>query len=941
MKTQTLKKVIYIVFINFSFLFFSYNYAVCTIEVNAPASSEILSYSLKPKIIVGGSFDFPPYSFIDENGYPSGFVSDLTREIAKALDVDVEFRLDKWALVLDNLKNKKIDCIQDIFFDKKRDEIYDFSTSYIDVTYAIITKKGVPPLNVEGLKNKSIIINNGDLSYTYLKSNNITDKIIMAQTYPECLLQLKTGKYDCTLLQKLTAIYWMEKFEIKDLTIHNSTVFPNKLCYAVPEGNTELIGKINEALIFLKKNGTYLKLHNKWFGFYDESDKITKQIISYIEFVMAPLLILIFLILMWNRSLKKLVASKTIQLQKQYETLKESEYRYSLLSQITHEFICELDMSANYVYVNISYEKVAGYSRDELIGKSVFDIFHPDEVDTMKESLKKMMEDKKPVSGIRYRAKFKNNDWHWLESAYNFYQTMDGEWRLVATSRDFTETKNFTEKLIKLSSEQKIIFDSVPACIWFKDANNNFVRVNKSAAELVKMNVDDIEGKSAYLMFDKDMAEKYHSDDLEVINTGQPKMGIIEQVKDSDGCLKWIHTDKMPYIDETGNCTGIVAFSVDITAKKQIEDTLSLTQNKLFRLYNNMADGFASINMEGKFIEFNESFRKMLGYEEEELKNMNYIQVTPESWHEKEREILDTQVLVNGYSDIYEKEYIRKDGTILPVEIRTYILADNDKTLGLWGIVRDISERKKAEAMILQTKKELERKVAELQRINSELEQFAYVSSHDLKEPLRMIASYSQLLSERYKGKLDEKADKYIKYVIEGVLRMQTLINDLLTYSRVDTTAKNLKIVDIAEVITKTIQNLKVLIEENKAVINFGKMPFVLCDQTLIIQLFQNLIQNAIKFKGPNPPLIDIKALKRGNMFEFILRDNGIGIAKEFYERVFIIFQRLHTRENYQGNGIGLAVCKKIVEKHGGRIWIESETGAGTTFYFTIPADNS
>lgn len=232
---------------------------------------------------------------------------------------------------------------------------------------------------------------------------------------------------------------------------------------------------------------------------------------------------------------------------------------------------------------------------------------------------------------------------------------------------------------------------------------------------------------------------------------------------------------------------------------------------------------------------------------------------------------------------------------------------------------------------------ELSKKTDDLTRSNSELEQFAYVASHDLQEPLRMISSYVQLLSRRYEGKLDKDADDFIAYAVEGTKRMQQLINDLLAYSRVGTRGKPPEPTDFEDVLSEATANLKIAAEEAGAVVTHDQLPIALADKLQMVQLFQNLIGNAIKFRGKDAPQVHVSARPDGEFWVFSVRDNGIGIDPQFYDRIFTIFQRLHSRDKYPGTGIGLAVAKKIVERHGGRIWLESSPGVGTTFYFTIP----
>ncbi|HEY2989221.1 MAG TPA: ATP-binding protein [Candidatus Binatia bacterium] len=232
----------------------------------------------------------------------------------------------------------------------------------------------------------------------------------------------------------------------------------------------------------------------------------------------------------------------------------------------------------------------------------------------------------------------------------------------------------------------------------------------------------------------------------------------------------------------------------------------------------------------------------------------------------------------------------------------------------------------------------LKKQAVELARSNAELEQFAYVASHDLQEPLRMVASYTQLLAKRYKGKLDTDADEFISYAVEGVTRMQSLILDLLSYSKLGKKEKDLEPTECSTLLTQALANLKGGIDDSGATVSSDPLPAVMADSSQLVQLFQNLIGNAIKFRNQKAPLVHVSARREGKDWLFSIADNGIGFDPQFAERIFVIFQRLHAKTDYPGTGIGLAVCKKIVERHGGRIWAKAEPGKGATFHFTIPA---
>jgi light-regulated signal transduction histidine kinase (bacteriophytochrome) len=273
----------------------------------------------------------------------------------------------------------------------------------------------------------------------------------------------------------------------------------------------------------------------------------------------------------------------------------------------------------------------------------------------------------------------------------------------------------------------------------------------------------------------------------------------------------------------------------------------------------------------------------------------------------------------------------------------------NETSFGRLWIHTDISERKQMESTLAQAKAELERhnleleqrvfeRTASLRQALTEMEQFAYVASHDLQEPLRTVTSFSQLLARRYQGRLDSDADEFITFMVEAATRMQTLINDLLALSRIGTRGQPFAPIACDEILQVTQKNLDVAMAESGAAITHDPLPTLVADRTQLTQLFQNLFSNAIKFRRPKTaPCIHVSAAREDGGWRLSVRDNGIGIDPRYFERIFIVFQRLHNRDEYPGTGIGLAICKKIVERHGGRLWVESEPGIGATFCFTIP----
>jgi PAS domain S-box-containing protein len=343
-------------------------------------------------------------------------------------------------------------------------------------------------------------------------------------------------------------------------------------------------------------------------------------------------------------------------------------------------------------------------------------------------------------------------------------------------------------------------------------------------------------------------------------------------------------------------------------------------------------DAMVVVNQDGEIVLLNLQAEKQFGYRRDELLGQMVKNIIPEGF--AERLVADglrsaEDALAQQIGTGIELTGRRKDGSDFPIELMLSPLESADGTL-VTAAIRDISVRKKAEAHLLQ-------KMEELNRSNEELGQFAYIASHDLQEPLRMVASYTQLLARRYKGRLDSDADEFIAFAVDGAGRMQRLIRDLLAYSRVGTKGKELLETSSEDALQQALKDLRGAIEESRALVTHDPLPTVLADETQLIQLFQNLVGNAIKYQNPGVPRVHISAARNGGKkWIFSVQDNGLGIDSQYFERIFGVFQRLHKREEFAGTGIGLAICKKIVERHGGSISVESQPGRGSTFRFAL-----
>jgi len=489
------------------------------------------------------------------------------------------------------------------------------------------------------------------------------------------------------------------------------------------------------------------------------------------------------------------------------------------------------------------------------------------------------------------------------------------------------------------------------------DTDGHVRSMNPVAEALTGWRVGEALGRDVadiFAVLDEGTRERVENPIRRVLQSGVA-LGLTSHfLRDQCGGETPIDDSTAPIKDDKGNMVGVVLAFHDVTERKQAEQVLRETANQLKGLLNAIPEVLLIENEKHEIVWANDGARHLLNIKEGD-RSVVPIEVTEQ--------------LIKGHKDIVIRK-VKHEGMAL--ECKSRILSDSRGTtvlsmltdvtkldellqtmlavtpsqteeesrggeVNVLSLLSDVSELEKVAAHWSKIAEENEQKAVALERSNAELEQFAYVASHDLQEPLRMVASYTQLLARRYQGRLDADADEFIGYAVDGATRMQGLIQGLLAYSRVSTHTTDFEPTDSEAAFDQAIADLRKAVEESGAVVTHERLPTVMADETQLGQLFQNLIGNAIKFHGEQPPRVHISAEQQGNEWVFAVRDNGIGIDPEYSERIFIVFQRLHGKADYPGTGIGLAICKKIVERHGGRIWIESSAGQGSTFYFTIP----
>ena len=511
--------------------------------------------------------------------------------------------------------------------------------------------------------------------------------------------------------------------------------------------------------------------------------------------------------------------------------------------------------------------------------------------------------------------------------------TVNNETERKKAEKELMKYRYHLEELVEIrtkelrESEEKYreLFEEAPYAYFSIGTDKSIKRCNKAAIKLLNYSREEfLNLKVPDLYADTKNGLEKAVGVFKRFLSGEEISNEELQMKTKDGNHIWISLSVKPVLDAKGNILESRSVVRDITERKQVEEELMIKDSAIRSSIN----AIAISNLKGVITYVNPSFQIIWGYSNDtEILGKH----SRDFWQSKEKadEIIE-QIQIGG-NWVGELKAQKRDGSNFYVQLSASLVYDiNSKPISMFASFIDITDRKKAE-------EEVTNVLEEIKRSNAELEQFAYIASHDLQEPLRMVSGFAKLLEKRYKDSLDEDVHDFIDFIIDGTTRMHDLINDLLTFSRIGTQGRIFKPTDMNVVLEATLNNIRLLASETNAIITNDPLPVILADESQMVQLLQNLISNAIKFHGPAPPKIHILGEVKEDEWIFSVRDNGIGIDSINFERIFVIFQRLNKKGEYSGTGIGLAVCKKIIKRHGGKIWVVSELKKGATFYFSIP----
>jgi PAS domain S-box-containing protein len=604
------------------------------------------------------------------------------------------------------------------------------------------------------------------------------------------------------------------------------------------------------------------------------------------------------------------------------DAVRQSRKEMDTLFEASPELISFIGFDGYFKRLNPAWVKTLGYPMDKLLSIPFIEFVHPDDREASNAEAAKLAGGQRTIQ-FENRNRCNDGSYRWL--AWSVIPDTT-EKLLYAVGRDITERKISEDKL-RFQSE--IMNNMTEAVYLIRMKDDVIVYTNSQFEEMFGYSQNEMLGKNVSIV--NAPTENDPETTVREIMRVLAEKGVWEgEVKNirKDETTFWCYA-KVSVFEHSQFGRVLISVHRDITERRQMEQVLRDAELKFKTIFDKASDGILLAETGSKtFFLANNKICEMLGYTQKEILKLGLSEIHPKKDLSYAIEQFE-RCLRNEISLAADIPVVRKDGTVFYADINASSLKLEGKNY-LIGIFRDITERKQAEELLKITLENLERS-------NKELEQFAYVASHDLQEPLRMVSSFTQLLERRYKDKLDQDANDFIQYAVDGANRMQKLINDLLDYSRITSRGKDFAKVDISQVLGQTISNLQQLIIENTAMITNEDLPELKADESQILRVFQNLIENALKFKKKSElPKIHISCIKKNDFYEFAVSDNGIGMDMQFHDRVFTIFQRLHSKEDYPGTGIGLSICKRIVERHGGKIWFESKENEGTTFYFTL-----
>lgn len=939
-----------------------------------PHHPDTLNFDIK-RITIASEPDYPPYCFIDKNGNPDGFSVELFREAARVVGIEVDIRIGVWNQIRQDLAEGRVDALPLVGRTPEREVLYDFTMPYQRLHGAIFVNKNKNRISKEeDLKSSRVAVMEGDNAEEYLKRNGLYSELVATYTFEEAFQLLGRGEVDAVVVQKVVGLEIIKLLGLKQVEPLNYLLpdFRQDFCFAVQKGNTALLSRLNEGLSIVIANKTYDELHLKWFGPAYKEKISLRDLITIGLKILIPLLIILGIAQIML--LRRMVKARTQRLQQEVLEHQKTNLLLEKMEKVSEIGGWDYDVKTKRITWTKGVYAIHGVSPEEFdpSDKDVdISFYHPDDKEHLDSAFTEILKTGKPYD-LELRLMVADKIHKWVRTTGQAEYQDNEIVRVFGSILDITESKMAENALRESELKLSEIFNSTNEAIIIHDAaTGEIMDCNSSTLELYGYSTkEELKGKTV-----ADISLNEHPyDQAEAFKKIQAASEKGKQTfewiaKRCEGSTFGVEVS-LRFI-ELSNNQRILAVVRDSSERKRIEAELH-EQHAIFNHLMEKSPIYVFFKDENiRPIMLSKNYEKMLNMPLSQILGKSMDELFPSDLA-KSMIADDQKILCEGKTIVVDEELNGRFYTT----IKFPIVIDG-KPRYLAGYTIDITERKQAEEELLKLKAELEQKVEErtnelnlkveklnksqkamlhmvedlnglttelkkerenLRISNKELEAFSYSVSHDLRAPLRAIEGFTKILAEDYRQALDEEGGRILGIVRESVLKMDKLITDLLSLSRVTRLEMKFSRIDMAGMAKSMYHEVLGAESDSNISISIYPLPEVYADTTLMRLVWQNLIGNALKYSKPKGDIrIEISGATSSEENIYSIKDNGVGFDPNYTHKIFDTFQRLHRADEFEGTGVGLSVVQRIITRHGGRVWAEGEVGVGATFWFALP----